>query len=154
MDYENYYTLSASGNYVKMKTITIPVYEELTQQPADWKSNYRKYYERYKYSNEYCHVGDYKPVSPGYVVLPEDDENYILLEEIPNDWFENYENYYIFDWMHHKFENIQANAAPPFERNKYYINRLGPDGCPIWLPRRYYVLNQRRIVPSFKQDTY
>lgn len=154
MAYENYYTLSASGSYVQMNSITVPIYEELTQQPSDWKTNYRKYYERYKYSNEYVHVRDYKPMSPGYVVRPEDDENYILLEDMPSDWFENYENYYIFDWKMHRFENIQADIAPYFEPRVYYANRLGPDGCPVWLPRRYYTLTQRRIVPSFQQNTY
>jgi len=75
-----------------LNTFYEKVYELLTEQPADWSTNYKSYYILVS--------GDYVPNTNSTFALDTyymETASYILLTEQPADWVEKYSKYYFLN---------------------------------------------------------
>jgi len=140
---------NAGGEFVEASSYQ---YNVLTSAPDDWATNYANYYTKSGddyvavqgvVQDKYVHVsGAEAPTFAANTYYKLEDNEYVLLEEAPDDWATNWANYYQKDGT--------ETVAPAFTANTYY-EKVDIGGDKLTIKAKYPGTFGNNIIVTIKK---
>lgn len=146
-NYGNYYRHTGTGtgdeDFSPVSAETeVTGYATLKKKPADWVSTYDLYFTREWIGDEYEYHG----------VSGINKYSYALQTRRPDNWAQDYNNYWMKSGSHWTRPVAVNGRAPTWTKNRYYTAKQRTV-APSW-PGTVYIKRTRAIVPAWAAGTF